>query len=250
MRTRPGGSALRSPTWPRSSSWRGSGLLQERAARGEHAHGLDVAVERAILVERRRRPRARSRARARRRRSGAGAALIEPCGGRQDLDRERARTFVDDLRELARADAAHGDVVLLARGRRDRVDARGMAEDLVLADERRARDLRDHEARVQPALRREERREPARERRVDELLDAALADVRELGGGHRREVERERERLAVEVAAARSDRPLAVVARRHVGLSVTLLTSRSSTLRAQASASRVAPCTCGMQRSE
>ena len=52
-----------------------------------------------------------------------------------------------------------------------------------------------------PLLRREERREPARERRVHELLDAPLADVRELGGRDRREVERERDRLAVEVAA-------------------------------------------------
>ena len=49
----------------------------------------------------------------------------------------------------------------------------------------------------------EERREAARERGIHELLDAPLADVRELGGGDGGEIERERERLAVEVAAAR-----------------------------------------------
>ncbi len=39
-------------------------------------------------------------------------------------------------------------------------------------------------------------------------------------------------------------------ARKTLGLSVTLFTSRSSTPRTQPSASRVAPCTCGMQRRE
>ena len=96
----------------------------------------------------------------------------------------------------------------------------------------------------------EERREPGRQRRVHELLDAPLADVRELGDRHRGEVERERERLAVEVAAADDVGAAVVASRKTLGLSVTLLTSRSSTPRTQASASRVAPWTCGMQRRE
>ena len=55
---------------------------------------------------------------------------------------------------------------------------------------------------LRPRVGREERRQAAREVRVHELLDAALADVGELGDGDRRGVERERDRLAVEVAAA------------------------------------------------
>ena len=100
-----------------------------------------------------------------------------------------------------------------------------------------------------PAVGREERRQPGRQVRVDELLDAALADVRELGDRDRRDVERERDRLAVEVAAA--DHLVSPRRRRtRSGLSVELVASRSSTVRANASASRVAPWTCGMQRSE
>jgi hypothetical protein len=80
-----------------------------------------------------------------------------------------------------------------------------------------------------PLPRREERREPRRQRGVHELLDAPLADVRELGDGDRREVERERERLAVEVAAADRDRPRQTSVEKTLGLSVTLLISRSRT---------------------
>src|SRR5262245_58908028 len=79
-----------------------------------------------------------------------------------------------------------------------------MTEDLVFADERCARDLRDHEARVQTALGthgREKRRKAGGERWVDELFDPSLADVRELGGGHGREIERQSEGLAMEIAS-------------------------------------------------
>ena len=74
-----------------------------------------------------------------------------------------------------------------------------MREHLVLADERGGDVLGDHEARVEPAVGREERREAVRERRVVEPLDPTLGDVRELGDRDRERVERERHRLAVEV---------------------------------------------------
>src|SRR5262245_61018183 len=76
-----------------------------------------------------------------------------------------------------------------------------MTEHLVLADERRARDLRDHKARVKTAMRREEGREAARERVVHELLAAPLADVGELGRRDRREIKGDGQGLTVEVTA-------------------------------------------------
>ena len=60
--------------------------------------------------------------------------------------------------------------------------------------------LRDHEAAVEAAVGREEGGQAVGEVRVDEPLEAPLGDARELGGGHRERVERERERLPVEVA--------------------------------------------------
>ncbi len=74
-----------------------------------------------------------------------------------------------------------------------------MAERLVLADERRGHVLRDHEARVEAAVAGEKRGQPVGEARVDEPLDPPLGDARELGDRQRERVERERERLAVEV---------------------------------------------------
>ena len=55
--------------------------------------------------------------------------------------------FASTCQRLQPGGVPHRDVILLARARRDRVDARRMAEHLVLADERRGHVLRDHEAR-------------------------------------------------------------------------------------------------------
>jgi hypothetical protein len=175
--------------------------VAQHPARDELRRRLDVLVQRAIVVERRddlahrrdRRPHAQRRDERR--------ALIDAHARGHDLDRERAPHVLDDLTELAGRHAAHRHVVLFSGRRRDAVDARRVREDLVLADERRARDLRDHEARVEAAVPREERREAARQRRVHQLLDATLGDVAELGGRHRGEIEREGQRLPVEVAA-------------------------------------------------
>ena len=89
-----------------------------------------------------------------------------------------------------------------------------MTQNFVLAHERRRRDLRDHEARVKTASRGQKRGEPRRKRGVHELLDAALADVRELRARDRRKVERERERLSVKIPAADQIR-FGVVAHEH-----------------------------------
>ena len=57
----------------------------------------------------------------------------------------------------------------------------------------------DHETAVQAAVAREKRRQAVRKIRVDEALDSSLRDARQLGDRHRKRIERERERLAVEV---------------------------------------------------
>ena len=115
-----------------------------------------------------------------------------------------------------------------------------MAQNLVLADERRRDVLRDHEARVQPAVVREERGQTVGERRVHETLDAPLRDGRELGERHGERVERERERLAVEVPV-RHELVLLGDDERVVGGSVQLDRDRALGV---AKMSRLAPCTC------
>ena len=75
-----------------------------------------------------------------------------------------------------------------------------MREDLALRDEAGRRHLRHHEARVEPSLLDEERGQ-VREGRVDELLDAALRDRRQVRRRDRGVVEDEPDRRPVEVAA-------------------------------------------------
>ena len=115
----------------------------------------------------------------------------------------------------------HRDVILLAGARRNRVDARRMAEHLVLGDERSGHVLGDHEPRVEPALDGQERRQALRQRRVDEPLDPSLRDRGELGDREREHVEPERERLTVEVPV-RDDEPLVDEDERVVGRRVQL----------------------------
>ena len=83
----------------------------------------------------------------------------------------------------------------------------GMGEDLVLGDEGGRRVLVDHHPRVDPGRRRQERRQPAVQVRIHEQRGPSLADRPELRQGDLGEVERQRDRLAVEVAAA--DHPAA-----------------------------------------
>ena len=136
-------------------------------------------------------------------RAGAGLERREELDGlrrSEQLDRERSLGVGDHLPRLQARGVAHRHVVLLAGARRDRVHRRRMAQRLVLRHERGRHVLRDHEAGVEPAVGGEERRQAVAEVRVDEPLDATLRDVRQLGDRHRERVERERERLAVEVA--------------------------------------------------
>ena len=135
----------------------------------------------------------------------------------QQLDREDPLDALEDQPRMAGGGRAHRDVILLVRARRDRIDRRGMGEHLVLAGEGRGRVLVDHHPRVDARTGRQEGRQPAVEPRIDEQRRPALADRAQLGERELGEVERERDRLAVEVAAA--DDPAAAgrerVDRRH-----------------------------------
>ena len=106
---------------------------------------------------------------------------LDPLRAREQLDRQRPLGVREHLPGLQPGRVPHRDVILLARARRDRVDARRVGEHLVLADQRRGHVLRDHEPGVEPAVGGQERRQTARQARVDEPLDPALGDVRELG---------------------------------------------------------------------
>src|SRR5256885_6204317 len=90
-------------------------------------------------------------------------------------------------------------MVFLAGARGIRVDAGRVRKNLIFAHQRRARNLSNHEAAVEPRSLGEKRSEAAREGRIDQLLDPSLADVGELGERDGAEIEGEREGLAVEV---------------------------------------------------
>ena len=118
----------------------------------------------------------------------------------EQLDRERRLAVREYLPRLQPRGVSHGHVILLPGARRDRIHRRGMREHLVLGDERRGHVLGNHEPAVQPTVGREERRQPVGQIRVHEAFDTALGDRCEFGDRHRHHVERERERLPVEVA--------------------------------------------------
>ena len=145
--------------------------------------------------------RAQQRARALERRARRQRRVeVAALRGGEQLDRDDVRGV---LRHAARRRARvrrHRDVILLVGRGRDRVDARRIGALLVLRDQRRGRHLRDHEAGVEPRLRREERRQ-AGQRRIDQHGDAPLGERADLADRQREHVGGERDRLGVEVAA-------------------------------------------------
>ena len=150
------------------------------------------------------RPRAHARA-PRPRRAGhrpCREPQVERLRRDEQLDRQDPLDVAGDRPRVAGRDRAHRDVVLLVGARRDRVDRRRMREDLVLGHQGGRGVLVDHHPGVDPRRGRQERRQPAVEPRVDEQRGPPLADRAELGERDLGEVEREGDRLAVEVAAA------------------------------------------------
>ena len=164
------------------------------------AHRLDVAGQRAVLLEA---GRERANELPRGRNAGAGRERrmeLHRLRPREQLDREHALGVRQHLPRLQPGRIAHRDVILLPGARRYRVHARGMREHLVLADERSRHVLRNHEPGVEAAVDREKSRQPLGQRRVDHALGTALGDGRQLRHRDRQRVERERDRLAVEVS--------------------------------------------------
>ena len=76
-----------------------------------------------------------------------------------------------------------------------------MRQPFVLARQRRRRDLRHHEARIQTRARREKRRQAFVERGIDEPLDPPLGDSRESGQGDAEKVQSKCEGLAMKISA-------------------------------------------------
>ena len=176
------------------------------------------------------------------------AAQLDALGGGQQLDRDDVRGIVRHLEQAARRVRRHADVVLLVRRGRSAVDGRRVGQVLVLAGERRGRDLRQHEAGVEARLRGQEGRQLA-QRGVGEQRDAALRERADLGQRERDLIGGKRHRLAVEIAARKDRAGFAGVAGANTsGLSETPFASRSSTRAAPSSSSRQAPMTCGWQR--
>ena len=129
---------------------RASAPSRTRRGGGLEVGGEDSGPRRAAA-----RPRAAGRAR---RRAaglvGEGRAELDPLRGAERLDAEDALEVRDHRRQAAGAVGRHRDVVLLVGGGRGRVGRAGGGEVLVLAHQRRGRDLGDHEAGVQAGVRR------------------------------------------------------------------------------------------------
>ena len=94
-----------------------------------------------------------------RRAGGERRVEVAALRGGQQLDADHGHGVLDHGQQPARAVRRHRDVVLLVGGGGDGIDAGRVGPLLVLRDERRGRHLRDHEARVQPRLRRQEGRQ-------------------------------------------------------------------------------------------
>src|SRR5262245_21037980 len=126
-------------------------------------------------------------------------AKVECLSRQEQLDREYLTKVTGDLPRLERRARTHGVVVLLPARRGNRVNAGGMAPSLALRHEAGRDVLRDHVARVQPAARREKCRQAFVRERVHQTIDPPLGDTGQLRHADGERVERESQRLAVEV---------------------------------------------------
>ena len=123
------------------------------------------ADERPVVAQPRRERRARARASpARPARARAARGTRPPARRRAARSRAARSAFASTCQRLQPGRVPHRDVILLAGARRDRVDARRMAQHLVLADERSGDVLRDHEARSSARRRSVEERRAGRPR--------------------------------------------------------------------------------------
>ena len=209
------------------------------------ARAPNLGRERAVLLEpRHARAHGGERGLERGRRSQRPVEL-DPLARAHELDRDDVRGAVDDLARLERGPRPHRVEVLHAGRGRHRAGAGRVREHLALVDERGLRVLRDHQARGEPRVRREEAREPGVARR-EQRVGAALGERRELAQREPEVIERERERLPVEVAARAG---LAVVRERAAGCRSRRRARARARPRRSRAHRRSAPSTCGTQRS-
>ena len=169
-RTRPTASAMSGPN-SRSASKNGTRALIAAV----HGTGRRTGLERRAQVERLRRA--------------------------ERLERDHGLGVRDDLSRVAGRRHAHAHVILLPGARGDRVDRGRMRERLALAHQRGGRVLHEHESRVQTRAVHEERRQPVRMVLVEQPVEATLRDRCERDERGRDRVERDRDRLTVEVPA-------------------------------------------------
>ncbi len=134
------------------------------------------------------------------RRGGEWAQRVERMGGGEQFDAQHACRVVADPGELAAGPRRHAHVIFLARRRRQAVHRGRVRVRLVLGDQRGCRDVRDHEARLEPGFGREEHVEVGVHAAVEQV-DASLGRAREFRDGDREEIADEPDRLGVEVAA-------------------------------------------------
>ena len=229
----------------------GRSRLRRRRARCRRRAAARRRADRATASDRRPGPatRVRSDVDARRAVAGAGGsgrAQIERGAGAHQLDGEHAAQVVDAATQLARRCPAVRHVVLLHRAGRQRLHAGRHGQPLVLERHRRLRVVGDHQAAVDAGVGRQERRQPVRAGDVEHAVGAPLGDRRQL---RRRRSPGSRTRSPTGAPwklPQLSTRPSG----RIIGLSMAASSSRSAIVRAWASVSSAAPCTCGVQRSE
>ena len=136
---------------------------------------------------------------------GPGAkrsAEVDALRRAQRLDRHHLLGPIDRLSQVERRRGAHAHVVLLVGAGRDAVDRCRMGQRLQLVHQGRRRVVGDHQPALDARPLGEEGRQAGREMRIHEACGPPLGDRRQLRDGHRGVVERQCQRLAVEVAAA------------------------------------------------
>ena len=132
--------------------------------------------------------------------AGRPGIAVERLAGAQQLDRHDPLEPVDRLERHQRRGHPHRDVVLLVVGGRDAVDADRVCERPQLGDQRRGRVLHDHVAARGAGIVGQERGQAAVEARRQQPERPPLGDRAEIGEREAERVERDRQRLAVEVA--------------------------------------------------
>jgi hypothetical protein len=127
---------------------------------------------------------------------------VERLGANDELDADDFLDVLEHGSAVPGRDRAHRDVILLVGARRNRIGGCRMDEDLVLRREGGRGVLVDHHPRVDAGRRSEEGRKAAVQSGVKEKGGPSFADRAELGDRELGEIEGQRDRLAMKVAAA------------------------------------------------